>query len=79
MTLQEAKDEFARKQNFKDWADYFSFMFHTKAPYGKRELAWHGAMELYARSKWDEAIEAYENLMIEQNLERPLNKPPFIP
>jgi hypothetical protein len=47
MTLQEAKDEIARKHRFKDWED---LVLQFQAKNYVDEVS-----ELYARSKWDEA------------------------
>lgn len=61
MTWEEAKDKFAQQQNFKDWADYEKFAFHTRVPHNKKDIMIKCAAELYAKSKWEEGAQAVEN------------------
>lgn len=66
MTLQEAKDEIAKKYGFTEWQyiDWYhlDFMYDvTEAPY-MQETCTNEAAELYARSKWKQACEEQRKL-----------------
>jgi hypothetical protein len=58
MTLQEAKDQVAVKYGFINWADYSSFMFHSKTSESRKQIVINEAGELYAEAKAREAFEA---------------------
>lgn len=69
MKFEEAKDQVAKQGGL----DQF-----PKLPFPYESL-YKQAAELYARSMaaqvWDEACEAYEDILVSQNLEFPMNKP----
>jgi hypothetical protein len=69
-TFEEAKDQVAKQ----GYNTKFAFL----AQIHERDCLTKAA-ELYATAKaaqaWEEGCEAYENLLISQNLEFPLNKP----
>jgi hypothetical protein len=61
MTFEEAKDTIARVNGKESW---FMWGYEFSEPYG-REIPLkylEKAAELYARSKWEEAIKEYEKL-----------------
>jgi hypothetical protein len=60
MTLQQAKDQVAKKHRFKDWEDVV-LQFQAKNHVDE-------AAELYAKSKWDEACNACAELVCVENI-----------
>jgi hypothetical protein len=67
-TLQDAKDEFAVRQRFKDWDDYVMYMHATKVTNKKRELAHDAAAELYKEKATEELRKQLEDQEIVKKL-----------
>lgn len=62
MTLQEAKDQVATKYNR---SSFYALLCLTLQPSEQLDLI-NEVMELYARSKWDQACEAMRVAIIDQ-------------
>jgi hypothetical protein len=52
MTLQEAKEQVAKDYGANTWAFLLGY---------QQDQLWPSVCELYARSKWDEAVESFRN------------------
>lgn len=74
MTLQEAKELAAKGFGYPS----FKYALNNSGAHGMQSIM-DKAAKLYARSKWDEACEAYERKLIELDKVYLVNKPEFKP
>lgn len=76
MTLQEAKDQVAKRLGFKNWDSAVWYEIDesnniTSKPYSE-ERASDEAAELYARSKWEEACDQQRKICYRAYMDQPV-------